>query len=118
MSTYTAYMKVYLAARYQRKRKEALKQLGGKCAKCGSKKRLEFDHIKRSTKTATVTTILCGRDSKLQAELAKCQLLCHDCHARKTARDLRREGFFNHAKMVRNGRKGGRAFAKNLKLRK
>lgn len=91
MTTYTSKAAAYLAARYQRKLKTALKDLGGCCKLCGSKTKLEFDHILPNTKKANITALLCGSRSKLEKELAKCQLLCRKCHVKKTATDLGRK---------------------------
>jgi len=33
-----------MLAKYHRRRREAIKKLGGRCVLCGSKKNLEFDH--------------------------------------------------------------------------
>jgi len=58
--------------------------LGGCCKKCGSTKRLEFDHIDPSTKLFNISE--CGgrtMESFLD-EVNKCQLLCHPCHIEKS----------------------------------
>lgn len=81
---------------YQRKRRRAHKRkaiafLGGKCSQCGYLKciaSLDFHHLDASTKD---TTLLGSRSSKLLMrswaqivqELAKCTLLCKNCHAEK-----------------------------------
>lgn len=61
--------------------------LGGKCVSCGSKKRLEFDHIDSSTKEFNISE--CGGrtfDSFIN-EVSKCQLLCHACHVEKSIKE-------------------------------
>jgi hypothetical protein len=71
--------------RYAQRMDEAKDLLGNKCALCGSTKDLEFDHIDRSTKSFTISTwIARKRWSAILQELAKCQLLCRDCHERKS----------------------------------
>lgn len=61
--------------------------LGGKCVECGSKKRLEFDHIDPSTKKFNISE--CGGrtfDSFIN-EVSKCQLLCRACHIEKSIKE-------------------------------
>ena len=59
--------------------------LGGKCVSCGAGEELEFDHVDPATKSFNVGQHL-GRysEKKLREELSKCQLLCKDCHRKKT----------------------------------
>ena len=57
----------------------------GPCALCGSTKQLELDHIDPSLKTGT--SIWSWGDKKREKELENCQILCHVCHAEKTARE-------------------------------
>lgn len=74
-----------MAARYERRKAEAIRSLGGRCAHCGSTHALEFDHIDPVAKLFTIARKLAGvSDARLQEELAKCQLLCFDCHLVKT----------------------------------
>jgi hypothetical protein len=75
--------------RYRRVVDGLIERLGGKCAKCESTENLEFDHIDWRTKTFLITTNWYIEDRVLfEAELAKCQLLCHPCHKTKTIQDL------------------------------
>lgn len=55
----------------------------GPCAQCGSWERLELDHVDPATKVHHV--IWSWSDARREAELAKCQILCVDCHDEKTA---------------------------------
>jgi hypothetical protein len=45
---------------------------------------LEFDHL--SNKTYNVSSLIIGRSiSTIEREIEKCQVLCSNCHRRKTA---------------------------------
>lgn len=61
---------------------------GGKCVKCGATDRLEFDHVNPATKLFSVSVGWSSRWDVLLRELAKCQLLCRQCHLRKTYPDI------------------------------
>lgn len=88
MANSNEYMANYMADRYERRRLEYIAQLGGCCVKCGSKDRLEFDHIDPSTKSFGVSDRMAGMaKDRLDAEVAKCQLLCIGCHFEKTLVD-------------------------------
>jgi len=74
----------YMLERYYRRKQQAIQQLGGICVRCGSKDKLEFDHIDPEEKNFTIGSILNGvAEDRLQVELLKCQLLCYDCHKEK-----------------------------------
>lgn len=89
MSSDNEYMRQYMALRYARRKAAAVAQLGGKCGRCGNGEGpFEFDHTDPKTKTFTITKVLAGGSTRrVQAELAKCQLLCVPCHKRKTCDD-------------------------------
>lgn len=74
---------------YQRewikKRREAFFE-GKCCAKCGSKDRLELDHIEPSNKEHHA--IWSWSKKRQKAELEKCQVLCYECHKWKTAWEM------------------------------
>lgn len=58
------------------------------CVDCGETdiRKLEFDHRDRSTKTMAVTSMLGRRNwSVVQAEIAKCDVRCANCHRKRTA---------------------------------
>lgn len=57
---------------------------GGRCVQCGSSERLEIDHIDPKTKAFNPANLWTRRREVRDAELAKCQVLCHDCHLDKT----------------------------------
>ncbi len=86
---YNEYMRKYLLDKYYRRKQTAVEALGGKCARCGGIESLEFDHVDRSTKEYTLGhSFATLAETKLQAELLKCQLLCRECHILKTREDL------------------------------
>lgn len=59
---------------------------GKSCVECGSTENLELDHIDPATKITNA--IWSWSEERRNAELAKCQVLCHDCHVKKTHIDL------------------------------
>ena len=77
-------------ASYRKKRRDMLKKraiefLGGKCVKCETEERLEFDHIDPATKCFSIAARIGCKWEDTLVELRKCQLLCYDCHREKTA---------------------------------
>lgn len=82
---YNAYMNNYMKERYARRREEAVAALGGKCVSCGTTENLEFDHIDPAGKDFAMARASAFSEKRWQAELAKCQLLCGDCHKAKHA---------------------------------
>ena len=85
MSDNREYMRQYMGDRYARRMAWARDLLGGQCAHCGSAESLEFDHIDPSTKEFTIGQRMAGGSQKrIEAELAKCQLLCKSCHEEKS----------------------------------
>lgn len=47
---------------------------------CGSKERLEFDHIDRETKSFSIASKMTYRKEVILPELKKCRILCRKCH--------------------------------------
>lgn len=86
---YNAYMKEYMKRRYYEKRQEAIGILGGVCIECGSVEDLQIDHIDPSKKSGDIAKLWTYSLERFFQELAKCQILCEDCHKKKTSVDIR-----------------------------
>ena len=73
------------AWRYHETRFWAQQQLGGKCEVCGEDcwLALDFHHIDPATKSFAICTAMSRgwKRSRIEPELAKCILLCRNCHA-------------------------------------
>lgn len=74
----------YLKKRYYTRRKQAISYLGGKCVRCASDRRLELDHIDKTTKEFDIGKFWGTGLDRFWKEVAKCQLLCKRCHMDKT----------------------------------
>ena len=82
---YNEYMRVYMKARYARRREEWVQRLGGRCEVCGTTEKLEFDHVNSSEKSYDIAKILkSGNEAMVSAEMAKCHLLCKEHHLEKS----------------------------------
>lgn len=79
--------KIYFRKVRKTRRELALKILGRKCNRCGSKKKLHVDHINPKTKKFELAEFAYLNIKKWIKELRKCQLLCIYCHGKKTALD-------------------------------
>lgn len=82
-------MAAYMATRRKNRRRILMEMAGGQCQTCNSTERLEFDHRDRLTKNF----VLSGRHldkswTTILLELAKCDLLCHDCHLKRTVQQI------------------------------
>lgn len=77
-----------------RKRREAF-FAGKSCALCGSSGPLELDHIDASQKVSH--RIWSWSEARRSAEIAKCQVLCDDCHLDKTLAERDHRGANNPA---------------------
>lgn len=84
---YNEYMNAYMKRKYSRRRAKAIVLLGGKCVKCGTQDKLHFDHIDPKTKINSIAQLSSCSEEKFKTELAKCQLLCDNCHKQKTLSD-------------------------------
>jgi len=75
------------------RRKELLSEaklfLGGKCAWCGITENLEFDHIDDSKKEHNVGNAVRNTREVFWNEVGKCQLLCVNCHNKRTTAQKR-----------------------------
>ena len=86
--------------RYQQKWKAARRAayFAGKCCvRCGSTERLELDHIDPSTRDSALKAFHTAdfwswSMKRIEAEIAKCQVLCRKCHEAKTMVDLGQTG--------------------------
>lgn len=66
-----------------------------KCVRCGSTDDLELDHIDPRQKVSH--SIWSWSASRRETELAKCQVLCEQCHKEKTLDDMPiTQGFVPH----------------------
>lgn len=77
------YMRKYAMVRYYKKKQELIERLGGKCRKCGAAENLQFDHEDPGSKEYAVTPKIWWAKN-VDAEVAKCQLLCKSCHTLKS----------------------------------
>lgn len=71
-----------------KRRTEWLSQ-NGPCAQCGSDDYLEVDHVDPGRKVSH--RVWSWTQARRDAELAKCQVLCRDCHAVKSGSERARE---------------------------
>lgn len=74
----------YQRDRYRSRLKYAISFLGGKCIKCGTKKKLQLDHIDPKTKTREMSSMHLYSWENFIKELSKCQILCFTHHIEKT----------------------------------
>jgi 5-methylcytosine-specific restriction endonuclease McrA len=77
----------YQKARYAKRMKLAIEELGGQCVECASTNELQLDHIDPKTKEFNVSRLTNRSLATFLKELEKCQLLCFDCHVEKTRKD-------------------------------
>tara|TARA_A100001234_G_C12510410_1_gene335842 strand:+ start:35 stop:760 length:726 start_codon:yes stop_codon:yes gene_type:complete len=73
---------------YDENRQYLIDKLGGQCVSCGTTEKLEFDHINPLDKSLNITNKLTLKNAyqleEVLEELNKCQLLCEQCHSKKT----------------------------------
>lgn len=74
---------------YLENRRYYLEKMGGECVECGAVDHLHFDHIHPSSKTICIVEVLrltmLHNKEFIDSEMSKCQILCKDCHKKKTA---------------------------------
>ena len=93
-----AYLRKYQSAWIKRRRRAWIRA-NGPCVLCGSRRQLEVDHVDPATKLYEVAAIWSLCVAKRELELAKCQVLCHKCHARKSASERHRSGLYDRMKI-------------------
>lgn len=69
---------------YRKQREFAFALLGNKCNSCGKLDTLQIDHIDPTTKIYTTKQIAGFGKVRLKEELKQCQLLCYECHKKKS----------------------------------
>src|SRR6478752_2806669 len=72
---------------YYKRRRIAIFALGGRCVRCSSREDLELDHIDPASKEIDLGRQWSHKNFWIEI-LDKCQLLCHECHAKKSATEL------------------------------
>lgn len=82
------YITQYTKSKRERTKTILIDVLGGECIECGSTNDIQFDHIIPETKLFNISQRLHYTISSLLDEVQKCQLLCADCHRKKTSLDL------------------------------
>lgn len=78
---------------YYKRRAKLIALLGDSCVWCGSADDLQFDHIDPAQKSFDISNNMTASNPAVQAEIAKCQLLCRDCHIEKTRQAALDAGF-------------------------
>lgn len=87
MANSNAYMNEYMKKRYRERRALAFFILGNKCVECGTTENLQIDHIFPFEKAFNFGKLWNINEKDFRAELNKCQLLCKDCHKKKSAEE-------------------------------
>ena len=96
----------YHTRRYEKIAKTTIYEikLGNPCVTCGESdpRVLDFDHIDPSQKSHNVANMVKSGHSvkSILDEVSKCQILCANCHRRKTARHF---SYFSHEEFEKNG---------------
>ena len=83
---------------YYKRRQKLIDILGDRCEWCGTSDNLQFDHVDPDLKEFDISENLTASNGRVRRELAKCQLLCRDCHMEKTRCEQLEIGF-RHATM-------------------
>jgi hypothetical protein len=89
---------------HRRKRQQEYNLLKSKpCVDCGvqySPWVMQFDHRNPATKSMGVGRMVCMAKQRLLAEIAKCDLVCANCHAERTHKQLLSKILMNGRKLV------------------
>lgn len=96
-------MPVYNTVKYRQRRAEAIKFLGARCVVCGTENDLEFDHIDPRTKLFAISERPTIDEVAFRSEIEKCQLLCRECHKRKSLSEYPKREHGTRAMYVRRG---------------
>lgn len=75
--------------RYREWHQIVLDRLGGACVVCGSTNGLDAHHKNPDEKVDNVTRLYSHKEEVREAELAKCELRCHEHHKAMHATELR-----------------------------
>jgi 5-methylcytosine-specific restriction endonuclease McrA len=73
----------------------------GPCKHCGSSDNLEVDHINPALKTMEASSVWSRTQSVRDKELSNCQVLCKQCHLKKTLAE-RKQPTHGTANMYKN----------------
>ena len=87
MPLYGEEKRAYQRGWIKKRRDDWIESQGGLCVICGSTEELEVDHIDRETKLCNPRLVWSRNQAFREAELAKCQVLCSDCHQKKTTKE-------------------------------
>ena len=78
----------YCMQRWTNRKLEAIRNFGGKCLDCSGEYHysvFDFHHLDPSTKDVDWSKLRLRSDSAIKAELAKCVMLCANCHRMRHA---------------------------------
>lgn len=94
----------YQREKYNSRKEKYISILGGQCIVCESISDLEFDHIDPTTKEYNITTLLSKySDDIIKKELDKCQLLCKECHRKKSIKEAKSRTPWNYGTKKEHG---------------
>ena len=77
-----------MMTRYEKRAAEIVAMKGSECLLCGYDKcpaALEFHHVDPSIKDSAVSQMLYNSKEKIEIEIAKCVVLCSNCHRKHHA---------------------------------
>ena len=97
---YKAWRRDWQKARYKRLRDEWI-AANGPCRACGGSNELQIDHIDRLLKERPIEWS--RAKAVVNRELLKCQVLCKECHLKKTIAETPSKLIHGSPNMYRNG---------------